>query len=98
MDEIRRLVDDVPRVVWNVGSSAQPPDPPARLLALGLRDPDPPLDPVAATMILTAAPAAVDGVAVRTIETFEEHLIGLEILLAADRWSAEIATIHTLQS
>ena len=91
VDEILRLVDGVPRVVWNVGSSAQPPDLPARLLALGLRDPDPPLDPVAAAMILTTEPAAVDGVEVRRIETLEEHLVGLEILLAADTWSADAA-------
>ena len=88
VDEIRRLLGDVPRVVWNVGSSAQPPDLPARLLALGLRHPDPPLDPVAAAMVLTTEPAAVNGVVTRRIETFEEHLIGLEILLASDRWSA----------
>ena len=70
--------------------SAQPPDLPARLLALASGS-DPPLDPVAAAMILTAEPAAVDGVEVRRIETLEEHLVGLEILLAADTWSADAA-------
>ena len=40
-------------------------------------------------MILTVEPTAVDGVEVRRIETLEAHLIGLEILLAADRWSAD---------
>lgn len=91
VNEIRRLVTGVPRVIWNLGSSARPPGLPARLLALGLRDPEPPLDPVSAAMILTTEPSAVEGVEVRRIETFEEHLVGLEILLAADRWSAAAA-------
>jgi len=89
VEEILDRVRGITTVVWNVGSSAQPADLPARLRALGLREPDPPLDAVAAAMILTEEPVSVDDVEVRRIETFDDHLIGLEILLAADTWSAE---------
>ena len=89
VDEILGCVQGIPSVVWNVGSSAQPPGLPERLLALGLRDPDPPLDPVAVAMVLTEEPPSVGGVEVRRIETLDDHLIGLEIMLAADAWSAE---------
>ena len=89
VDDILGCVEGIPSVVWNVGSSAQPPGLPDRLLALGLRDPDPPLDPVAVAMVLTEEPPSVGGVVVRRIETLDDHLIGLEIMLAADTWSAE---------
>ena len=64
---------------------------PERLRALGWRDPEPPWDPVAAAMVLAEEPPAADGVEVRRIETFDDHLAGLEIMLAADAFSQEAA-------
>lgn len=84
--EIRQLVAGVDLVVWNVGSSATPDALPDRLRALGLRDPDPPMDAVCAAMVLGEEPPGVDGVDVRRIETLEEHRAGLEIMLAAASW------------
>lgn len=89
--EIRDLLQKIPKVVWNVGSSATPKDLPGQLLALGLRHPDPPLDPLCAAMVLTTEPETVAGVDVRRIETFEDHLAGLEILLESDDWPADVA-------
>ena len=84
--EIRRLTDGIEHVTWNVGSSATPTGLPGRLRALGLGDPEPPFDPVAAAMALEHEPPAVDGVEVRRIETLGEHLTGLEIMLASATW------------
>ena len=50
---VRGETHEIPSVVWNVGSSATPPDLPARLRALGFGDPDPPHDAVVAAMVLT---------------------------------------------
>ena len=91
VEEIRQLVAGVEPVVWNVGSSATPEALPDRLRELGLRDPDPPMDPVCAGMALAEEPPAVDGVDVRRIETFEEHRAGLEIMLAAASWTESAA-------
>ncbi len=89
VDEILEHVRGISSVVWNVGSSARPSDLPDRLLALGLRPPDPPLDAVAVAMVLTREPPPTDGIEVRPVATLDDHLIGLEIMLAADTWSAE---------
>lgn len=89
--EIRGLVEGIETVVWNVGSTATPSDLPARLRSLGLRDPDPPFDPVVAAMALDEEPPVIDGVAVRRIETFEQHLAGLEVMLAAAQWTEAAA-------
>ena len=56
---------------------------PTRCANWGLRAPERPLDAVCAGMALAEEPPGVDGVEVRRIETFEEHLAGLEIMLAA---------------
>ena len=90
LDEIGTLVAGAKSVMWNVGSSALPPRLPERLRAAGLRDPDPPFDPVAAAMIRTTEPPAVAGVEIRRVETFEEHLAGLEIVLSGN-WTEESA-------
>jgi hypothetical protein len=90
--EILGRVSGIDPVVWNVGPSARPTGLPRQLRALGLRAPDPPLEPVAVAMILEREPAAVGGVEVRRIETLDDHLIGLEIMLAADTWSEEAAS------
>jgi GNAT superfamily N-acetyltransferase len=91
VSEIRRLTDGVATVTWNVGSSVSPPNLPDRLRRLGLGDPEPPLDPVCAALVLATEPPGVDGIDVRRVETFEDFLTGLEIVLAADTWSAESA-------
>lgn len=91
VEEILGLVSGVTTVVWNVGSSARPERLPERLRALGLRDPDPPLDPVVAVLVLAEQPAAVAGVEVRRIESLDDHLTGLEIMLAAATWTEEAA-------
>jgi GNAT superfamily N-acetyltransferase len=85
--EVRRLTEGIEHVMWNVGSSATPTGLPERLRALGLGDPEPPFEAVAAAMALEHEPPAVDGVEVRRIETLEEHLAGLEVMLASATWS-----------
>jgi GNAT superfamily N-acetyltransferase len=87
VDEIRQLVEGVEPVVWNVGSSATPDGLPERLRTLGLRDPDPPLDPVVAAMALGEEPPGVEGIDVRRIETLADHVAGLEIMLASASWT-----------
>ena len=89
--EVQRLTAGVDSVMWNVGSSATPDELPQRLRALGLRDPDPPFDPFVAAMALEHEPPAVDGVEVRRIETLEEHLAGLEIVLTSSTWTERAA-------
>jgi hypothetical protein len=88
-EEILGLVGDIEGTVWNIGSTAEPPLLPERLRALGWRDPEPPWEPVAAAMVLTEEPPGADGVEIRRIETFDEHLAGLEIMLASDPFSPE---------
>ena len=89
--EVLGWVGDIERTFWTIGSTAEPPSLPDRLRALGWRDPEPPWDPVAAAMVLADEPPTADGIAVRRIETFEDHLTGLEIMLASDAFSPEAA-------
>ena len=88
--EILGLVGDIERTMWNVGSSAEPPSLPERLRGLGWRDPEPPWDPVVAAMVLAEKPPASDAVEIRRIETFDDHLAGLEVMLASDAFSQEV--------
>jgi hypothetical protein len=90
--EIRRLTAGIEHVTWNVGSSATPVGLPERLRALGLGDPEPPLEPFVAAMALDHGPPAVRGVEVRRIRTLEEHFAGLEIMLASATFSDAAAT------
>jgi GNAT superfamily N-acetyltransferase len=90
--EIDHLVAGAGHVLWNVGSSATPSALADRLRGLGLRglglrDPDPPMDPGCAAMVLTDEPPGVDGIDVRRVRTLEEHRAGLEIMLAAATWT-----------
>jgi hypothetical protein len=62
--EIRELTEGIETVTWNVGSSAEPPDLPVRLRALGFGDPEPPLDAVCAALVLAEEPPRVAGVEV----------------------------------
>jgi GNAT superfamily N-acetyltransferase len=61
------------------------------LRAAGCRPPEPPLEPRFTALATDCEPPAVDGVEVRRIETFEEHLAGLEIELASANWPEEAA-------
>jgi hypothetical protein len=88
--EIRALAPPGVRVSWLVGASATPPDLPERLRALGCRDPEPPDEPhVAALAIDHAPPPGPPDVEVRRIETFDDFLVGLELMLAAAPWTEE---------
>lgn len=91
--EILDRVAGITPVTWSVGSSATPADLPSELGRLGLRAPNPPLDPVCAAMTLGHEPASVvDAVRVRRVATLEEHRLGLEIMLAAAHWTDRAAT------
>jgi hypothetical protein len=87
--EIRELVAGVEEVTWSVSSTSMPADLPDRLRALGLRDPKPPLDPVVAALALAREPPAADGVEVRRVASFDDFLVGLEIVLASSRFDPE---------
>ena len=89
--EIIDLVEGVERVVWNVGPSSGSRSLPDELRSLGLRDPDLPLEPLVAAMILTNEPPSGGDVEVRRIASIDDHLAGLEILLASDTWTPEWA-------
>jgi GNAT superfamily N-acetyltransferase len=92
--------DEVPGVVRDVqalepGASfgwvlAEPaPDVVTALRDAGCRDPEPPLQPIFTSLATEQEPPAVDGVEVRRIKTFEEHLTGLEIMLGSDTWTED---------
>jgi GNAT superfamily N-acetyltransferase len=49
------------------------------------------MDPVCAAMVLTDEPDDVVGVDVHRVQSLDEHLAGLEILLAAATWSDSAA-------
>ena len=89
--EIRGLAAGVESVVWSVGSSATPAGLAGLLRALGLRDPDPPFEAIVAALVLEQEPPRVEGVEVRRIESLEQHLAGLEILIASATWAERAA-------
>lgn len=90
--EIHEIASGIEQVVWNVGSSATPEGLPDTLRQLGLHAPEPPMDAVCAGMALDHEPPGVDGVEVRRIQTFEEHLAGLDVMLAAAAWTERAAS------
>jgi len=59
------------------------------LRAAGCRAPTPPLQPIFTALATDAPPPEVDGIEVRRIATFEEHLHGIEIELAASDFGEE---------
>jgi GNAT superfamily N-acetyltransferase len=89
--EIEQLVADAGSVMWNVGSSSTPPELRERLREHGLRDPDPPFEPVCGAFALDHEPPGVDGVEVTRITSLQEHMVGLEIMLASAQWSESAA-------
>jgi GNAT superfamily N-acetyltransferase len=60
------------------------------LRAAGARDPAPPLTPTFTALATETEPPAVDGVDVRKVETFEEFLQGLEVILTAEQYTDEV--------
>jgi GNAT superfamily N-acetyltransferase len=88
---IRRLTEGIAPVIWNLGSSSTPDDLPRRLRDLGLRDPDPPLDPVVSALTIDRPPPASPDVEVAIVDSFEQHVAGLEIMLASDEWPERAA-------
>ncbi len=91
LTEIDQLVSEAGQVLWNVGSSATPRTLEDRLRGLGLRDPDPPMDPRVRRHDPAGEPPGVDGIDVRRIQTLQEHRAGLEIMLAAATWTDSAA-------
>jgi GNAT superfamily N-acetyltransferase len=61
------------------------------LRAAGCRSPEPPLEPTFTALATDREPPPVDGVEVRRIETFRDHLTGLEIELASSTWPEDAA-------
>lgn len=59
------------------------------LFDAGCRPPGPPLDPTYTALATDREPPGTSSVEVRPIESYEEHLAGLEIMLASAGWSEE---------
>jgi GNAT superfamily N-acetyltransferase len=72
------------RTTWTVVAPAD--ELVAALKSAGCRDPDPPLVPTFTALATEREPPAVPGVDVRMIESFDDFLIGLELVLSDD-WS-----------
>jgi hypothetical protein len=89
--EVRALAPGARSVEWTVGPSSTPARLPERLRALGFGDPDPPNEPTFAALALDHEPPGVDGIEVRRMESFEDFLAGLGIVLEANPFRAEDA-------
>ena len=74
------------RTAWTVVAPAD--DVVAALREAGCRDPDPPLVPTFTALATEREPPSAPGIDVRRIETFEDFLVGLELVLS-DGWSEE---------
>jgi GNAT superfamily N-acetyltransferase len=74
------------RTTWTVVAPAD--DVVAALKAAGCRDPDPPLVPTFTALATEQAPPPVPGIDVRKIESFDDFLVGLELVLS-DGWSED---------
>ena len=72
------------RTTWTVVAPAD--DVVAALKDAGCRDPDPPLVPMFTAVATEHEPPPAPEVEIRRIETFDDFLIGLEIVLS-DNWS-----------
>jgi ribosomal protein S18 acetylase RimI-like enzyme len=59
------------------------------LWAAGCRSPEPPLEPTFTALATDTPPPEVDGVDVRRIETFDDHLVGIEIELASSAFDPD---------
>jgi GNAT superfamily N-acetyltransferase len=74
------------RTTWTVVAPAD--DVVAALKSAGCRDPDPPLVPTFTALATERDPPPVAGVDVRKIESFDDFLVGLELVLSDD-WSED---------
>jgi GNAT superfamily N-acetyltransferase len=92
-DEVPSVVSDVhalePRASFGWVLAEPAAEVVAALRDSGCRDPEPPLEPTFTSLATEREPPAVDTIDVRRIETFEEHLTGLEIMLASDSWTED---------
>jgi GNAT superfamily N-acetyltransferase len=75
---VRALVPAAARPLWLLGPSTRPADAAERLRALGLTTPTDRVATLHALVLLTPPPA-VDGVEVRTVDTFDDFLASLEV-------------------
>jgi hypothetical protein len=90
--EARALLPGARSVEWTIGPSSTPVDLPERLRILGFGDPDPPKEPTFAALALDHEPPGVDGIEVRRAESFEDFLVGLEIVFEANAFRDEDVT------
>jgi GNAT superfamily N-acetyltransferase len=72
------------RTTWTVVAPAD--DVVAALKDAGCRDPDPPLVPTFTALATEQEPPPAPEIEIRKIETFDDFLVGLEIVLS-DNWS-----------
>jgi GNAT superfamily N-acetyltransferase len=84
LDEVRALLPSA-RTGWQTPRE----DLAEALRSAGCRAPEPPLEPVFTALATDSEPPDVEGVEVRRIETFEQHIAGLEIELASASWSED---------
>ncbi len=61
----------------------------AALRAAGCRTPEPPLQPVFTALATDRQPPPVEGIDVRPIRRFEDHLVGIEIELASSAFTED---------
>jgi hypothetical protein len=89
--EVRALLPGARSVEWTVGPSSTPAGLPERLRALGFGDPDPPNEPTFAALALDHEPPGVDEIEVRRVESYEDFLAALEIVVEANTFREEDA-------
>ena len=90
VEEILDRVAGITPVMWSVGSSAAPSDLPSRLSRMGMRAPDPPLEPVCAAMTLTVEPAFCSDVQVRELSL----AVAIEAMYRVVTWQLFAGIVH----
>jgi hypothetical protein len=80
--EVRRLAPSATGS-WQTDSA----DLAAALRAAGARDPEPPLDPEFTALASTTPPPRADGIEVRRVTSFDDYVVGLEIVLSAEQFT-----------
>jgi hypothetical protein len=79
LSEVRARVPPEKKTVWWLDEGTEPHDMHDRLLALGLRVPEKGAL-LHALACVEAPPAGPDGIEVRRVETFEDHLAAVEVM------------------
>lgn len=87
--EVRAGVPTGKQAAWWVGPSAEPPDLLERLEALGLIDPRDRAGLLHALACAQAPPPGPEGIEIRLVETFEDHLTATEVMWDAFGKKAE---------